>query len=70
MGKIEQAREQQMAMHSMNAHEAQSWELAMRRGIEEATAEAKERGLIPPDKLRPILAATLVKSRTYHYFKH
>ena len=69
MGKIEQAHEQQMAMHRLNAHEAQSWELAMRRSIEEATAEAEQRGLIPPDKLQPILAATLVKSRTYHYFK-
>jgi tetratricopeptide (TPR) repeat protein len=68
-GKIEQAREQLMAMHNLNPHEAQSWELAMRRGLEEATAEAKQRGLIPPEKLRPILAATLVRSRAYHYLK-
>ncbi len=68
-GKIEQAREQQAAMYSLNSHEAQSWELAMRRNLEEATAEAQQRGLIPPDKLRPILAATLVKARVYHYLK-
>jgi len=68
-GKAEQAREQQAAMQSLNPHEAQSWELAMRRNLEEATAEARQRGLIPPDKLKPRLAASLVKARAYHYLK-
>ncbi|MGH9833758.1 MAG: tetratricopeptide repeat protein, partial [Blastocatellia bacterium] len=68
-GKIEQAREQQAAMQSLNLHEALSWELAMRRNIDEATAEAEQRGLIPPDNLRPILAASLVRSRAHHYLK-
>jgi O-antigen ligase len=68
-GKIEQARAQQTAMHNLNPHEAQSWELAMRRNLEEAVAEAKQRGLIPPDKLRPLLPASLVRSRAHHYLK-
>jgi O-antigen ligase len=68
-GKIEQAREQQTAMQSLNLHEALSWELVMRRNVEEATAEARQRDLILPDRLRPILAASLVRARAYHYLK-
>jgi O-antigen ligase len=66
-GKTEQASEQQNVMYGLNRREAQSWELLMRMKPEEATAEANRRGLIPPDKLLPILAGALARARAFHY---
>jgi hypothetical protein len=68
-GKVGQAGEQQNAMYTLNAHEAQSWELLIRKRPDEAAKEAQQRGLIPPDRLWPRLAATLVGARAFHYLK-
>ncbi len=68
-GRIEQAREQQNAMYSLNQREAQSWEVAMRMKPEEAAAEANRRGLIPPDQLMPLLAGALARLRSLQYLK-
>jgi O-antigen ligase len=68
-GRAEQAREQQNVMYRLNHPDALSWELVMKMKPEEAAAEAMRRGLLPPDKLLPILGAGLVQARAYHYLK-
>ena len=67
--KIEQAQEQQNIMHSLNSYESESWELAMKMKNDDAASEATRRGLIPPDKLWPVLARGLVNARAFHYLK-
>jgi O-antigen ligase/Tfp pilus assembly protein PilF len=68
-GKMDQMLEQQVAMYKLNEQEAQSWENALRLKRDQAMAEANRRSLIPPDKLFPLLASTLVNMRAYHYLK-
>lgn len=68
-GKIDQQREQERAMYAINERDAQSWELALRLKRDDAVAEANRRNLVPPDKLWPLLASTLVNMRAYHYLK-
>jgi len=68
-GKIDQAREQQNIMYDQNGYDARSWELVIKMKTAAAASEAARRGLIPPDKLWPILARGLVIARAVHYLK-
>jgi O-antigen ligase len=68
-GKLDQMREQQKAIYSQDERLAQSWELALKMRPDEAIAAAKQRGLIPPNELRPELVARLVGMRAFHYLK-
>jgi O-antigen ligase len=68
-GKVDHMREQQDALNSQDQRLAQSWELALKMRPDAAIAEANKRGLIPPNELRPELAARLVGMRAFHYLK-
>ena len=66
-GKIEQSRQQWKTTFDQHGYVAQSWELPIKMKIDDAAAEAARRGLIPPDKLYPVLARGLVIARSAHY---
>lgn len=68
-GKIDEMRQQQKISLDLGSHEALSWELAIKMKSDDATQEALRRGLIPPDRLAPILARGLFKARAHHYLK-
>ncbi|MGH9844228.1 MAG: O-antigen ligase family protein [Blastocatellia bacterium] len=67
--KVDLLRRNQEEMYAINKPEAQSWEIALRMKIEEATAEATRRGVATPDKLLPRLESALVGVRAFHYLK-
>lgn len=68
-GQHDQMSAQQMALYQHGLHVAQSWELYLRAKPEAAAAEAKQRGLMPPEAMWPRLVFTLVLMRAYHYLK-
>lgn len=68
-GRIDEFRANQTAMYEINKPLANSWEVALKMGVDEAMAEAKRQGLISPDHLEPRFAASLVGVRAFHYLK-
>ncbi|MBK8313845.1 MAG: O-antigen ligase family protein [Acidobacteria bacterium] len=66
-GQMDQMRRQQEIAEQLNRRVARSWELLLTKKPQEAAVEAVNNRLIPPDKLEPTLATTLVAMRSYHY---
>ncbi|MDX2043254.1 MAG: O-antigen ligase family protein [Acidobacteriota bacterium] len=68
-GRSAEANEQDAYMRSHKSFDHASWTLALSTKAENAVAEAKTRGLVPLDQLKPQLAARLVFWRSFHYLK-
>ena len=66
-GQLDQMRRQQEIAEQLNRKVARSWDLLLTKKPQEAAVEAVNNRLIPPDKLEPTLATTLVAMRSYHY---
>lgn len=66
-GQVEEMRAHQKEMYLKGERNMRSWELALRANRETAQAEARQQDLLPPNKLWPTLAATLVAMRAHHY---
>lgn len=67
LGNIDEQKRQRDAAYAINERVARSWELICRMKPREASLEAASRDLIPPEKLEPLLARTLVLMRSYIY---
>jgi O-antigen ligase len=68
-GRVDDAAKQRSIAEAQDAKMARSWELVLKFKESQATAEARRKDLVRPEKLEPELARRLVLARSQHYLK-